>query len=72
MTNLFQRSIFRYGVAASSATILVVTAWLFLDGPIRFLLLGMAGLELLVVPWVLKRVGEAAAEESGDADGVDL
>ena len=72
MTNLFQKPIFRYGVATSSATILVVTAWLFLDGPVRFLLLGMAALELLVVPWVLKRVGEAAEEEPGETDGVEL
>mgnify|MGYP006882759198 CR=1 FL=1 len=72
MTNLFQRSIFRYGVAASSATIVVATAWLFFDGPVRYLLLGMAGVELLVVPWVLKRVGEAAEEETSETDGVEL
>jgi hypothetical protein len=32
----------------------------------------MAGVELLVVPWVLKRVGEAAEEETGETDGVEL
>jgi len=71
VTHLFQRPIFRYGVATSSATIVVATGWLFFDGPTQYLLLGVAALELVVVPWVLRRVGEAA-EEAGETDGVEL
>ena len=44
-----------YGIGLSSAVVLAVVAFAFLDGTIRWLVLGLAVVEALVVPQFLKR-----------------
>jgi hypothetical protein len=61
--NLLTNPLFRYGVAASSALAVLVVAALFLDGTARLAAGGIAVLELLVTPMVLRRAGEQAAAE---------
>ncbi|AFK21095.1 hypothetical protein E6P09_18175 (plasmid) [Haloferax mediterranei ATCC 33500] len=49
-----------YGIGLSSTAILVFIAFTFVDGITRWLMLGIAVLELTVAPQILKRVGQAA------------
>ncbi|WP_134669971.1 hypothetical protein [Halorussus marinus] len=58
MSNPLETPLVRYGMAASSAAILVIVAFAFLDGTMRLLVLGMAVLEIAVVPQILKRAAE--------------
>ena len=56
--------VFRYGMAATSAAIVLVVAFLFLDGTARLVAVGIAVLEVLVTPMILKRAGEQGAAEA--------
>jgi hypothetical protein len=47
----------RYGVGLSSALVLTLVAFTLVEGIVRWLLLGIAVMEILVVPQILKRVG---------------
>ncbi|QLK26211.1 hypothetical protein HYG81_00885 [Natrinema zhouii] len=57
MSSVFDSPAIRYGMGLSSAAILTVVAFAFLDGTMRWLVLGLAVLEITVVPQILKRAG---------------
>jgi hypothetical protein len=60
MSSPLEKPLVRYGMAASSAAVLAVVAFVFVEGTVRWLVAGMAVLELLVVPQVLKMAAEQA------------
>jgi hypothetical protein len=47
----------RYGISAANAAVVAVVAFLFLAGTLRWLALGIAALEVVVTPQILKRAG---------------
>jgi hypothetical protein len=51
----FDNPALSYGIGLSSAAVLAYVAFTFLDGQVRWLVLGLAALEIVVVPQVLKR-----------------
>ena len=53
--------IIRHGMGLTSALVLAAVAFVFLDGTMRWLVLGIAVLDLLVVPRVLKMTAEQSA-----------
>ncbi|NEU55854.1 hypothetical protein [Halorussus sp. MSC15.2] len=55
MDSPFENPAIRYGMGLSSAAVLVFVALSFLDGITRWLVLGMAVLEVVLVPQLLKR-----------------
>ncbi|WP_226041881.1 hypothetical protein [Natrinema sp. DC36] len=57
MSSAFDSPAIRYGMGLSSAAILTVVALAFLDGTMRWLVLGLAVLEITVIPQILKRAG---------------
>ncbi|NHN58800.1 MULTISPECIES: hypothetical protein [Halorussus] len=61
MSSPLEKPVVRYGMGLSSAAILTFVAFAFLEGTTRWLVLGMAVLEVAVVPQFLKW---AAAQES--------
>jgi hypothetical protein len=56
--------VLRYGMATTSAAVVLVIAFLFLDGTARLVAVGIAVLEALVTPMILKRAGEVAPAET--------
>ncbi|WP_115865138.1 hypothetical protein [Halorussus litoreus] len=50
--------VLRYGMAFSSAAILVFVAFAFLEGTIRWLVLGLAVVEVVLTPKFLKWANE--------------
>lgn len=54
MPSPFASPAVRYGISAVNAAILVVIAFVFLDGTMRWLVLGIAVLEVLITPQFLK------------------
>ncbi|WP_254523690.1 hypothetical protein [Natrinema caseinilyticum] len=62
MPSPFENPVIRYGMGFGSAVILTVVAFTVLDGLARWIVLGMAVLEILVVPQILKLATENAAE----------
>lgn len=54
MDHPFENPAVRYGIGFTSAAILAVIAFAFFDGTIRWLVLGMAVLEITVFPQFLK------------------
>lgn len=56
MASPYENLAVRYGMGFSSAAILAFVAFAFLDGSIRWLVLGIVVLEIVVVPQVLKQV----------------
>jgi uncharacterized membrane protein YdcZ (DUF606 family) len=61
MSNVFQNPLFRYGVGVSGAAVIAAVAFLFLDpGPTRTAAFVLAGLDLVVTPFILGKVGESA------------
>ncbi len=62
MSSPFENPAVRYGMGMSSAAILVIVAFVFLDGIARWFVLGLAVIEVLVVPQILKRAMESDAE----------
>jgi hypothetical protein len=65
MSNPLQNPAVHYGMGLTSAAILLAVAFLFLDGTMQYLVAGMAALEIVAVPQILKRAGEQA--ETADA-----
>ncbi|WP_336337078.1 hypothetical protein [Haloarcula brevis] len=60
MPSPFENPIVRYGIPLVSATVIAAIAFLLLDGTIRYVALGIAMLEVVVTPQILK---QAAANE---------
>jgi len=50
-----ENPVIRYGMGLSSAAVLAVVAFAFLDGTMRWLVLGLAVIEVVLVPQFLKR-----------------
>lgn len=57
--------VFRYGYACISAAIIAFIAFAFLDGTIRWVALGIAVIDIVVTPQILKRVVETPDEVAG-------
>jgi hypothetical protein len=55
MPSPFENPAVRYGISFVNATIIAAIAVLLLDGTIRWVALGIAVLELVVTPQILKR-----------------
>ena len=55
MSSPFERSAVRNGMGVGSALIIAFVAFAFFEGTTRWLLLGVAVVELVVVPRVLKQ-----------------
>jgi hypothetical protein len=55
MPSIFQNPIVRFGLPAVNAAIIAVIAFVLLEGTVRWVALGIAVLEVVVVPQVLKR-----------------
>ena len=55
MSFILGKPLVHYGLPAISASVVVLIAFTLLDGTIQLAALGIAAVELLVVPQVLKR-----------------
>jgi len=63
--NLLLNPLFRYGMPAMSAVVIVAVAFLIIEDQIvRMTMLLVAAVEIFVTPWVLKRAGEEQATDS--------
>jgi hypothetical protein len=63
--NLLLNPLFRYGMPAMSAVVIVAVAFLIIEDQIvRMAMLLVAAVEIFVTPWVLKRAGEEQATDS--------
>ncbi|WP_128476075.1 hypothetical protein [Halorussus pelagicus] len=62
MVSPFENPVVRYGIAFVQTLLLVVIAFAFLDGTMRWLVLGIAILDLLIVPRILKMSAEQSAD----------
>ncbi|CCQ36839.1 uncharacterized protein Nmlp_2685 [Natronomonas moolapensis 8.8.11] len=56
MPSIFDNPTVRYGVTFFNAAVVAVIAFALLDGTIRWVALGIAALEVIVTPQILKRV----------------
>ena len=54
MVSLFEKPSVRYGVALSTSAILVIIALGFLDGTVRWLILGLAIIEIVLFPQLMR------------------
>lgn len=57
--NPFANPLVRHGIGVAGAVTIAFVAFAFLDGTVRLVALGVAVLDLLVTPQVLKRAGSA-------------
>lgn len=55
MSSAFTNPLVRYGMAATNAGVVAVIALTVLEGTMQLVALGIAALEVLVVPQILKR-----------------
>jgi len=55
MPSILENPLVRYGLPAVNAIIIAAIAFVFLDGTMRWAALGIAALEVTVVPQILKR-----------------
>ena len=55
MPSPFASPLVRYGMSFVSAAVVAVVAFTLLEGTIRYVALGIAALELVVTPQILKR-----------------
>jgi ABC-type transport system involved in cytochrome bd biosynthesis fused ATPase/permease subunit len=63
--NLLLNPLFRYGMPAMSAVVIVAVAFLIIeDQTVRMAMLLVAAVEIFVIPWVLKRAGKEQATDS--------
>lgn len=63
--NLLLNPLFRYGMPAMSAVVIVAVAFLIIEDQIvHMAMLLVAAVEIFVTPWVLKRAGEEQASDS--------
>ncbi|WP_459194254.1 hypothetical protein [Halosimplex sp. J119] len=56
--NLLMNPLFRYGMAASGAAVVAVVAYLYLEGTTQLVAYGVAALDVLVTPQILKHAAE--------------
>jgi hypothetical protein len=61
MASPFENPAVRYGIAFVQAAVIAVVAFVFLDGTMRWLALGIAVLDILVTPRILKMSAEENA-----------
>lgn len=66
MSNPLQKPAVHYGMGLMTAAVLLIVAFLFLEGTAQYVAVGLAALEVTVVPQILKRAGEQA-ETDGTA-----
>lgn len=62
MSSLLEKPIIRYGYPLVTAAIIVLIAFTLLDGTIKWVALGIAVLEIIITPQLLKRAAENSAE----------
>jgi len=55
MPSILQNPVVHYGLPAINAVVIAFIAFVLLDGTVRLAALGVAAVEVLVVPQVLKR-----------------
>ncbi|MFC7078031.1 hypothetical protein [Haloarcula halophila] len=55
MPSILENPLAHYGFPAINAVVITAIAFTFLDGAIRWAALGIAALEVIVVPQILKR-----------------
>jgi hypothetical protein len=55
MPSILQNPVVHYGLPAINAVVIALIAFVLLDGTVRLAALGVAAVEVLVVPQVLKR-----------------
>lgn len=55
MGSPFENPVIRYGMGLSSAAIVAFVAFAFFDGTIRWLMVGFAVIEIVVLPQMLKQ-----------------
>ena len=60
MPSPFENPALRYGTPLVSATVVAAVAFLFLEGTIRYVALGIAALEVVVAPQILKQAAANA------------
>ncbi|WP_336358295.1 hypothetical protein [Haloarcula sp. CGMCC 1.6347] len=60
MPSPFENPVVRYGIPLVSATVVAAVAFLFLEGTIRYVALGIAALEVVVTPQILKQAASNA------------
>ena len=60
MPSPFENTALRYGIPLVSATVVAAVAFLFLEGTIRYVALGIAALEVVVAPQILKQAASNA------------
>ncbi|WP_336329115.1 hypothetical protein [Haloarcula sp. CGMCC 1.2071] len=60
MPSPFENPVVRYGIPLGSATVVAAVAFLFLEGTIRYVALGIAALEVVVTPQILKQAASNA------------
>jgi len=54
MPSIFDSPAIRYGISFVNATVIALIAFVFLEGTIRWVALGIAVLEVIVTPQILK------------------
>jgi hypothetical protein len=55
MSSLFSNPALRYGICFVNAIVIAIIAFTFLEGTIRWVALGIAALEVIVTPQILKQ-----------------
>ncbi|EMA17119.1 hypothetical protein [Haloarcula amylolytica] len=60
MPSPFENPVVRYGIPLVSAAVVAAVAFLFLEGTIRYVALGIAALEVVVTPQILKQAASNA------------
>ena len=55
MPSIFHSPAIRYGISFVSATVIALIAFAFLKGTVRWVALGIAALEVIVTPQILKQ-----------------
>lgn len=51
----FENTLLRYGIGLSGAVVIAFVALFFLEGTVRWIALGIAALDAVVTPTILKR-----------------
>jgi hypothetical protein len=64
MSNPLESPLFRYGVGIAGAILVAVVGTLFVEPPIRYLVYGIAFLDVIITPWVLGKAMEQEREEA--------
>ncbi|SDY89107.1 hypothetical protein [Halopenitus persicus] len=55
MPSIFASPAIRYGISFVNAAVIAIIAFTFLEGTIRWVALGIAALEVIVTPQILKQ-----------------